>query len=134
MSDYAEILQTSWDDIPEPQNLPTGSWKLKLRNVNFIPAKEDKSAKVLFFYTAKAPDFANTDLVAQFFIERDKDWDQVRKHLKVLGVEPEGSIQDTFKKAKGSEVFAYVGERTYKNSQGTLVTTNTLSDFEAIEG
>lgn len=147
MSDYSDILNMTWEDIPEPKLVPGGSWLLRCRNATFIPKKGEQDAKVLFFYEPKEPmddvdageiealgdyNVSENDLVAQFFINRSKDWVKVRNHIEKHGVEVTGNIPETLKSVKGSEVIAFVGTRTYTNSVGESVTDNTVTQFAPV--
>lgn len=158
---YSDILNRSWDDIPEPKLLPTGSWLLRGNNVALFPPKEDgQSTRIAFFYQAKEPmddvsqeeltalgeDYAysENDIVKQFFINRNKDWDAVRKHLALHGIDTTttddngntvGKSQaDTFKEFKGSEVIAYLGVKEYTNQAGETKRDNDPSSFAKVEG
>lgn len=148
---YQDILKRSWDDIPEPKLLPTGSWLLKGKNVAVFPPREEGQAmRVGFFYEAKEPmddvsadelaslgsdySYAENDIVKQFFINRNKDWDSVRKHLALHGIETEGKTQDeTFKAFKNSEVVAYLGTKTFTTGQGETKTDNDPTSFAKVE-
>lgn len=148
---YEDLLNRSWDDIPEPKLLPAGSWLLRGKNVAmFPPSEEGKPARLAFFYNAKEPmddvsqaeldalgedySFAENDIVKQFFINRNKDWDAVRKHLALHGIDTAGKSQaDTFKAFGGTEVIAYLGTRTYTNGQGQTVIDNDASSFAAVQ-
>ena len=147
MSDYEAILNMAWEDIPESKLIPGGSWLLRCRNATFVPKKGEQDAKVLFFYEPKEPmddvdpseiealgdyDISENDLVAQFFIGRNKDWNRVRAHVEKHGVEVQGSIPETLKALKNTEVIAFVGTRTYTNSQGQSVTDNTVTQFAQV--
>lgn len=149
---YSDILSRSWDDIPEPKNLPVGTWLLKGGNASYIPKKDgsEQDARVLFFYEAKEPmddvdqtdlaalgpdyDFAENDIVKQFYVRRNKDWDAVRKHLELHGITVTGgvSIQDALKSFKGSEVLSYLNVKTYTKNDGTVVTSNDPTTFAAV--
>jgi hypothetical protein len=147
---YSDILNRSWDDIPEPKLLPVGSWLLRGKNVAYFPAAEEgKSARVAFFYEAKEPmddvdagelrelgdDYAysENDIVKQFFINRNKDWDAVRKHLALHGIDSEGKSQaETFKAFGGTEVVSYLSTKTYVRQDGTTVTDNDPTTFAAV--
>lgn len=150
MTDYTEILSRSWDDIPEPKTLPVGSWRLRGRNAAFLPAKGEASPRVLFFYEAQEPmddvdtvaldtlgadyDLAENDIVATFWVQRSKDWDAVRKHLALHGIETSGKSQkETFDAFKGSEVIAYLNEKSYTNDQGVTSVSNVPSNFAKAE-
>lgn len=147
---YADILNRSWDEIPEPKVLPNGTWLLRGNNVGYFPAKEEgKSTRVAFFYTPKeamddvdeaeldqlGPDYdlADSDVVKQFFINRSKDWDAVRKHLALHGIDTTGKSQvETFKEFNGTEVLSYLGTKTYTDSSGKTVEQNDPTQFAAV--
>ena len=149
-NDYDDLLNRSWDEIPEPQPLPTGHYVLKGRNANYVPPKGDSSGKVLFFYSPQEPmtdvdrdaldalgdnyDIRNNDVVATFWVDRPKDWDAVRQHLKLHGVDPSGTIKETLGSFKGSEVVAYLGSREFTRKDGSTGVDNPPSEFTRIEG
>src|SRR5690606_4101030 len=127
--DYDDILNRSWDDIPIPQVLPLGSYLLRNRNVTYKPATDTASARVLFFYNVREPmddvdadalaelgedyDLSTNQVVASFFVESARDWDTVRNHLALHGVDLSGkTIREAFKEVRGKEVVAYLDQRT----------------------
>jgi hypothetical protein len=56
MSDYEELANLSWDDVPEIKLLPTGTWKLRGQSATLQPAKsEGGSPSVLFTYVPVEP-------------------------------------------------------------------------------
>lgn len=151
MSDYADILKQSWDELPELVPLPQGSWLLRARGASYQPAKDaDKSPTVTFIYSAKEPmddvsqeelealgsnyDVSSNRIFARFFVSDGADWDAVRKHLAKHGVEVKGkTIEESLKAIKGTEVIAYLGQRTYTNNAGQDVVENNPSNFTAVE-
>lgn len=151
--DYEDILNRSWDEVPEPQNLPSGGWLLKGTNVSLVkPREEGQSLKVLFTYKAVKPvsvaedlleemgdyDFSVNDLQFTVYLESAADWNSVRKHLAIHDLSMDGNILDGngklafAKKFRGAEVIAQVGERSYENSVGETVWQNTLSKFQKV--
>jgi hypothetical protein len=148
---YEDILNRSWDEIPVPKLLPVGSWLLRGRNVALFPPKEEgQSMRVAFFYEAKEPmddvsekelaelgdDYAysENDIVKQFFINRNKDWDAVRKHLALHGIDGAGKTQaDTFKEFKGAEVISYLTTRTFTDASGNTKVDNDPTSFAKVE-
>lgn len=147
---YTDLLSKAWGDIPEPKLLPTGSWLLKGRNVSVFPPREEGQAtRVAFFYSAVEPmddvsevelqglgedySYSENDIVKQFFINRNKDWDKVRQHLALHGVEAQGSIKDTFDAFKNSEVVAYLGTKTFTDGSGQTRTDNDPTQFAKVE-
>lgn len=149
MADYADILNKSWDEIPEVVPVPKGSYLLKGQNATFQPAKgEDGSPSVLFVYRVKEPmdDVdtgelealgANYDLEAnriftRFWINDGSDWDKVRKHLAKHGVPLKGNIADSLKEFKGAEVVAFVDQRNFTDNAGQSQTENTAANFTPV--
>lgn len=153
-ANYEELLHQSWDAIPETIVLPTGSWKVRLRNAKFLPATEKQGAKVLFRYTALEPmedvneeqlaamekdgkpyDYGQNRLFFNIWVEDAGDWQNVKKHLAKHGNDViEGkNITESFKAARGKEVISYLDQRTYTNGAGDLVTENTLGQFVPVE-
>lgn len=147
---YSDILNRSWDDIPEPKTLPVGTWLLRGRNVAvFPPQEEGKSTRVAFFYEAAEPmedvsqdelaalgsdySFAENDIVKQFFINRSKDWHSVKKHLELHGIDLTGkTIPESFKEFKGAEVYSYLGTKTFTNKSGETKLDNDPVTFESV--
>jgi hypothetical protein len=153
MIDYDDILNRTWEDVPEPVLLPVGDWLIAGKNAALIkPTKEGQSLKVLFSYGAKSPvavaedlleelgdyDITINDLTYTIYLESAADWDKVRKHLALHGVEMTGAILDdngklAFNKAfRGAEVVGQVGQRSYENADGDTIWQNSLSKFQAV--
>lgn len=150
--DYEDVLNASWDNIPETKTLPVGSYLLEGRSASFQPAKEeDKSPIVLFVFTPREPmdDVSSEDLEAlgdgyeldanrlfhRFYIESNADWDNVRKLLAKMGVETKGqSIADSLKQVRRKNVIGYLDQRTFVNSAGETVQANNITSFAAVEG
>lgn len=149
---YSDILQRTWSEIPEPKLLPQGSWLLRGKNVAIFPPKEEgKPARVAFFYEAVEPmddvsqtdlealgtdyAFSENDIVKQFFINRNKDWDQVRKHLVLHGVDvaPSRSQAETFKDFTGTEIVSYLGTKTFTDGSGNTKTDNDPQSFAVVK-
>lgn len=152
--DYDDILNATWEDIPEPKTLPDGGWLLKGRSVAWIlPKKEEDSAKVLFGYKPKSPvsvddealealgadyDLEMNDLNFSILIKSAADWNKVKKHLEIAGIELDGPLfgEDgklAFAKAfKGTEVVAQVTTQHYEQN-GEAKTGQNLSKFQAVE-
>lgn len=148
--DYADITNKQWDDIPEVQLLPSGSWRLRVRNASYQAAKNaDQSPSVMIVYTPKEPmddvdgeelaklgsnyDVSANRIFTRFFVSDASDWDRVRKHVVKHGVEVKGSIGDTLKALSGHDVVAYVGRRTFTNNAGELQESNEAQNFASVE-
>lgn len=147
MADYEDILSKSWDEIPEVQTLPVGSWLLRARNASYqAPKSADASPAVLFVYTAKEPmedvdseelsklgdnyDISANRIFSRFFVQDAADWDNVRKHLAKHGIDTKGqSIEESLKQVKGREVIAYLGQRSFTTNAGETKEENTPSNF-----
>lgn len=152
MSDYADILQQSWDNIPEAKALPVGTYLLKARNASFQPPKsEDKKPVVLFVYQPKEAmddvqsteleslgenyDIADNRVFTRFFIESNADWDKVRKHIVKHGVDLKGkSLEDGLKSVANTEILAYLDQSTFTDKQtGEVRTQNDAKEFAPVD-
>lgn len=149
--DYEDILNRSWDDIPEPQLLPDGNWRLKLRNATYQEAKSaDKSPVVLFVYTPVEPlddvdadrleelgaeyDFTLNRLFQRFYVENGRDWATVKRHVAKHGVDTTGrSIKESLEVLKGSTIIGFLAATTYTNAAGEQVRDNEIKNFAADE-
>lgn len=154
-ADYGDILDRTFEDLPEDKLLPGGSWLLKGRSAGYsAPREEGKNGKVLFFYIPQAPmegvdtaelealgpdyDVSENQIVFTIWIEFNRDWRKVENHLRVHGTyDPTKSIKENFKAFRGSEVVAHLDTRTYerKAPDGTKesVTENSASNFRSVE-
>ena len=146
---YEDILALTWGNIPEPKTLPDGSWELKPRNASYQPGGEGKDGRVVFFYTPVEPmedvnlgdlkalegyDVSDSDVSATFWIEKKKDWDAVRTHLSLHGVDvsddtPLPVSLKAFR--KGNNVVGYVTTRSFVASTGQTITQNVANQFAA---
>ena len=150
---YDDILDRSFDDLQDDKTLPGGLWVLRLRNAHFMPPREEgQSGQVLCFYKPVEPtddvdmdelaalgddyDFTENQIVFKVWIEGNRSWRDLGKHFKKhSGVDWDvGSIREVIKiGVKGSEVVARLGERTFENNFGELVTENVASDFRPMD-
>jgi len=148
--DYTDILNQSWDNIPLVQVLPVGSWLLRLRTAVYQPSKQaDGDPIVMFVYSVKEPmedvdveelaklgdnyDYGANRIFWRKYINDNASWDEVRKHLGKHGVEVKGSIKESFDAAKGSEVIAYLNQRSYTTNAGEGEVSNEPSQFAKVE-
>jgi hypothetical protein len=131
--------------------LPTGTWRLRAQRAQFFePREEDKSPRAVVYYRAMEPmddvdpdelgdlpegyQFKDTPIEAVFFLSELRDWDNLREHLKLLGVDVDsGSVKDSLDAAKGREVNAYLSKETYKDRQGNPGIKNKPGSFAAID-
>lgn len=154
--DYDDLINRTWEDIPEPELLPNGGWMLEGGNVSLIKPKEKgKSSKVLFSYKAKEPvsvpddlleemgnyDFSINDLNFTIYLENASDWDKVRKHLELHGIElnkkdrlvNEAGKLSFAKDFRGSKVIGDIRDRNYENADGVTIWQNSVSKFQRVE-
>lgn len=154
--DYDDLLNRTWEEIPQEQVLPVGDWLLKGQNAAFIkPKDESQSPKVLFSYTAQQPvevdedelnelsesgyDIEITKLSFTIFINDASSWHDVKAHLEAHGLTMEGKIFDdkgklAFNKAfRKSQVVAYL-EQDHWEDKVTKKTKwrNSLSNFRPV--
>lgn len=153
MSDnYEDILNRSVDELPEPKNLPAGSWVLKAQGAaRFVPAKDEgQKSQVMFFYEPIEPmddvddddlaalgddyDYANNTLVYKIWIERDTDWSRVVNHIKLHGVDTDGlTVKEAMAAVKSARIIGGVKLRTYTDKQsGELKVVNDVTTFAEV--
>ncbi len=150
MSDYEDILNQGRDEIPEPQLLPVGSWRLKNTGWSFMEAKDaSKNDCVLFIYVAKEPledvdedalaslgdyDISTNKIFFRIWLETRADWDKVVKHIDKhnrVGVDGE-PVRDMLDGMKGSEVIAWLDQRSYEKNK-EMVNSNDPINFTPVE-
>lgn len=149
---YEDIMKASWDDLPEVQVLPVGTYRLKAQQATYQKAKAaDQSPKVLFPYAVKESlddvdpdaleelgldyDLTENRVFASFWVETAADWQKVRMHLGKHGIDTTGgkSLEDSFKEVKGSEIFAYLEQRNFTDNTGEVRTVNEPKNFASTE-
>ena len=150
MTDYNEMLNRSWDEIPETRTLPVGSWLLEGRNIVYMEKSGTTNARALLFYKPLEPmtdvnvkelealgkdyDLSNNDVVATFWLERNKDWEALREHLELHGINTKGKPQiETFKAFKGSKIVSYLDVKNFKTKTGAMKEDNEPVSFARFE-
>lgn len=133
MTDYQALLKQSRKDIPKPELLPSGMWRLRAQRGQFFePRSDDQNPRATIFYKATEPlgdvdpdelaelgdyDFGNTPLEATFFLGELKDWDKLNQHFDMLGLDPEASTEDCLKACAGHEIVAYMDRDSYTDKR-----------------
>lgn len=150
MSDYAEIADLSWENIQEPKPVPVGTYLLKLKNAVFQPSKEEgRSPVVMFVHSPKEAmedvkaeeleelgseyDISENKVFTRIYIEDGSSWAAVRNLLAKHGVETKGSIPETLKKAKGSEVLGYLVKDRFERKDGTVGENNKVTEWAKVD-
>jgi hypothetical protein len=145
------LMDTDWDNMPEVmETIPTGTWKLRVRNAAYKEASGDQNAKFLFFYIPAEPmndvdpealeaagadyDFTNNQIVYTKYVENLRDLKAVMQIVQKHGVDLSGlNPKQAIKKLRGKEVVASVGTRSYKNRFEQQVTENTVTNFATVD-
>jgi hypothetical protein len=152
-TDYSAILNRTWDDLPDVHNLPDGSYLLGLKNVAFMPPREEgQNGKVLFYIFPKEPmevdadayaalgddyDLTENQIVHTEWIEFNKDWkEKVFPLLAKFGidVDPSQTIEETLKgvrKLRG-EAIGHVTTKVFKTKDGTSKIDNIVTSFSPV--
>lgn len=146
MGDYEKILETAWDDVPEVQLLPLGSWRLKCRGATLAkPKTAEQSPAVVFALEAVEPmedvdddalealgdnyDPSGNRIFHRQWFGDTADRHAVRELLNKFGVDLSGlSISESLKAVKGKTIIGFVKTDTYKGK-----TSNVVSAFTADE-
>lgn len=157
MSDdtYEGILSTSWDNIKEPDLLPTGTYKLRTIGCYYKPGNEKLGPNLRFLYSAVAAgDDVDPDVLEDlnlagakavpselFFVSTDRDLAKIKKHLgkHTTFKMPDGDPVETLssgamsKALKGTFINGHVGRRTYNDRDGKLQEDHQVTHFSAVE-
>lgn len=148
--EYAEILKKSWDDIPKPQLLPNGSWRMRARNAKYMEAKAaDQNPFALFVYAptealsdvdedalAEMDDYdpSQNRVFARIWLETAADWDALRNHIRKHGIDTSGrSPEETLKAVKGTEIIAFLDRETFTDGAGEVREQNVASKFAPVD-
>lgn len=143
-SNFASIMDQSWENIPEIKLLPVGSYRLRNRGAQYKePMKEGGDPFILYIYqvveamsdvdeAALAALGDNYDLkgnrvFVRQYINDSSDWQQVRNFLAKHGVEAKGDINTTLKEMKNKEAVAYLDQRSFTSMAGEARTENSAS-------
>ena len=152
MSDsYEELLGRTRAETPDVEMLPVGSYRLKHRGAaRFVAAKEsDKNDCVMFVYNAMEPledvdtealgalgdyDITQNKLFFRIWIESESDWAAFWAHLDKHGIVlgPEATRKEGMEAVKGSEIIAWLEQRTFQNKAGDMVDSNDPTNFAAV--
>lgn len=153
--DFDSYLETSMDDIQEPEICPSGPWNLRLTST-FVQknSAEDRESNpklplgsYTFYYTPVEPlEGVNPEKVEHgkwrgrrirhsFNINDPSDMTKVKKHLETLGVDTSGrSVKEGLEVARGHIVKATVSRsRYFSKKQGEEVEQERLSNFAIAE-
>lgn len=151
MTDYTDLLNKSWDEVPKAQILPVGWYVLDGRGGKLVAGDENRSSKVLFFYGVVEPtddvdedalaelgddyDVSINRLTAQLWFEEQGDIDKVRSWLEAHGTDMSGTIADTIKEGtKNVRVLGYIDHRAYEDSaSGEMKTAMDLKNIRPLE-
>lgn len=150
MANYDDLLNRSWDEIPEEAVLPVGDWALEGKSASFIESKEDgKSDKIVFFWGVTSPVDVDEEEIAKLGSDYDLDLNQptqtfyidgpsaigkVRKFLLKLGVDIEGLTPlESLKAFKGARAVAFLDQRSYQDQSGETVWQNDVKKVRALE-
>lgn len=151
MTDFNDLLKKGWGEVPTKKLLPVGTYVVKCESVTYkAAAEEGKNAVVMAVFSAKEAlddvdadeltalladdyDISANKLFYRIWIEDATSFNRVGALLTDLGVDmAEISIEESFKKAKGHEITAFVTQRTFKARSGESETSNDITQFAAI--
>lgn len=143
------LMETNIENLPVVmETIPSGTWKLRVRNTAFKERTETVSAKALIFYIPAEPlddvdpealeaagadyDFTNNQIVFTKYVENLRDVKALIQLMQLHGVDTDGlNPKEALKKMRDHEVLASVGTRSYEGSFGT-VTENTATNFAKV--
>jgi hypothetical protein len=143
------LMETDISNLPEVMDtIPSGTWRLRVRNTAFKEKTETASAKALVFYIPAEPlddvdpealaaagtdyDYTNNQVVFTKYVENLRDVRSLIQFIGLHGVDTDGlTPKEALKKMRDHEVVASVGTRSYQGSFGT-VNENTASNFAKV--
>ncbi len=149
-SDYEDILNRSWGEVPKEKLLPKGSYLLKGQSAKFKAGDGDTNPYVLIVTSpVEAMDDVNEEEFAELgadydvkgnriftrvYLERGADYDALKTILTKFGVDTsdKASLGDSLKEVRGKEVVGFIGSRTFE-VRGETRTENTVSQWAAVE-
>lgn len=150
--DYEALLERTRAETPTLKLLPVGSYRLKhTGNAKYQVAKDsEKNDSVMFIYSAMEPlddvdveelnalgdyDITMNKMFFRVWIENETDWADfwahVDKHGIVLG--PEATRKEAMEAVKGSEIIAWLDQRSFQNKAGDMVDANDPVNFAPVE-
>ncbi len=150
--DYEALLDRTRAETPTLELLPTGSYRLKHSgNAKFTQAKEDgKNDSVMFIYSAMEAmedvdadalaalgdyDISQNKLFFRVWIESEVDWANFWSHVDKhgdLGLGPDASRKEAMAAMKGTEIIAWLEQRTFQNKAGDMIDTNDPVNFASV--
>lgn len=160
MSDsYEDILNMTWEDVPDAVTLPVGPYKVKGKFLSFKQAADEgQNDRFSLTFVVQGPlegvdedalaelgddyDYSANQVEKTLWIDSKASWGDVRKTLLNVGVEPSGNIFEPDGKInkglqrsfRNVEIGAHLGERTYPDKEtGEMKSVNTLSKFIALD-
>ena len=149
--DYKELLNRTRAETPDEKQLPLGSYRLKGRGARFLPAKEDdKNDSVMFIYNPMEAlqdvdmdalaelgdyDITQNKIFFRVWIETETDWAAFWRHMDKHGavMGPDATRKEAMGAIKGTEIIAWLDQRTFENKAGDMVDTNDPTNFAPIE-
>lgn len=153
MSNYEDILNRPWGDLPEPQTLPEGSWLLRGVFLKFNGGDEENNKPPfvnLGFRAEEAMDDVSADDLAalgenydvgaglifkRLNLDGQDGWEQLRTIQKKMGAyDPSKSPVDGAKDFNGKAVVGYLKVRKYTDKNtGEEKTVNDIVSFMPAE-
>lgn len=148
---YDDLMNMSWDEIPDTKVLPVGTWRLRGKSVSYKEAKDgDSNPYFMFVYTPQEPGedvdaddlmelgadyvLSNNKVFFRMWVEGPSDMKAVMRHLAKHGIDVEsGNIGDSLKAFKGTEVMAELTQRTFTDNSGDERVENDAQKFAAVE-
>ena len=130
MSDYNDILNRARSEIPEPVDVPAGTWKLQAISGKYTEETEETeedglmATGLLVFKPIEPGSDVDDEAIAEFadsaasarifhrFWLRDlRDVQQLNRIFDAMGMSGDGTIKQSVATVKGYEVMAYVYQK-----------------------
>ncbi len=136
-SDYDDILNRARKEIPEPVDVPTGTWKLQAVSGKWNEDDEDYIADGMIVFKLVEPqddvdeeefnEFAADSMESarifdRFWLKDVRDVNTLNKKLSMMDVDDELNIKDAVKSVKGHEVMAMIIRKADKDDPNVFYT------------
>lgn len=153
VNDYDDILDRSWDEIPEAKQLPVGTYRLKAISGKYTPGDGNLSPRVNITLITVEPVDVDADDIAELgedypfsenimnhvvWLSENRDYRNFALLLGKFGVDLDGmGIQETLRDikniVKNREILAYVEPDSFVAKSGEEVHGNKPTSFAPIE-
>ena len=147
-SDYTDILNRARKEIPEPVDVPTGTWRLEVVAGKYVETPDDGEIMAEGMITYKLveagedvdeeayAEFAEDSMASarifdRFWIRDLRDIQKLNRLFDMMGVDGSLSIKEAVKASKGYQIMGYVFQKP--DSKDPDVMHTNVKQFTPVE-